>query len=140
MAWTQFNTQGYQNPAFPAGYQPAQMPGWNPQAYQQQMGQVQPQNQSQSKLVEALPADSLEEAEHCPMAQGTSAIFFAKDDSFIATKHVGFNGEIDFKGYALIPPAPPTPVPDYATRKEVEEMIAAAFATKRTVKKEAAAE
>lgn len=136
MAWTQFNTQPYQNPAFPTGYQPAQMPRWNPQAYQQQqMGQTQPQ----SKLVEALPADSLEEAEHCPMAQGTSAIFFAKDDSFIATKRVGFNGEIDFKGYALIPPAPPSPAPDFCTRAEVEEMIAAAI-PKRPAKKEAAAE
>lgn len=106
--------------------------GWNPQAYQQQ-------NPPQSKLVEALPADSLEEAEHCPMAQGTSAIFFAKDDSFIATKRVGFNGEIDFKGYALIPPAPPAPAPDFCTRAEVEEMIAAAI-PKRPAKKEAAAE
>ena len=135
--WNQFNTQGYQNPGFPAGYQPAQM--WNPQAYQQQMGQQTPQNQPQSKLVEALPVDSLEDAEHCPMAQGSSALFFARDDSFIATKRVDFNGNVSFEVYDKRPPAPPAQAPDFCTRAEVEEMIAAAI-PKRTVKKEAAAE
>lgn len=117
------------NPMFPVGYQPYQM---------MQQPQMQPQNQ-QSKLVEAIPVDTIAEAENCPMAAGTTAFFFARDDSFNAAKSVALNGQVSFTVYDRRPPAAPAPAPEYMTRADVEAMIAAAL-PKRTTKKEAAEE
>ncbi|MBO7670389.1 MAG: hypothetical protein J6S60_07340 [Oscillospiraceae bacterium] len=121
------------NPMFPVGYQPAQMPGWNNQMFQPTQ-----QNQ-QSKLVEAIPVDTIDEAKNCPMAAGTTAFFFARDDSFNAVKSVALNGEVTFREYHYRPPAAPAPAPEYMTRADVEAMISAAL-PKRSVKKEAAEE
>jgi len=117
--WNQFNPAGYQNPGFPTGYQ-------------------QQTNQPQSKYVEVIPVDAVAEAEHCPMSQGSAALFFARDDSFIASKRVDFNGSVTFEVYDRRKPMPPVPAPEYITREEAETMIAAALAERRTVKKEAA--
>lgn len=107
MAWS---PQGY----FPISYQP----------YQPQMQQMQPEQQT--KYVEAVPVDAIAEAENCPMAAGTSRLFFAKDDSFVAVKTAAVNGQITFTVYDKRPPAPAEPPfdpSDYVRRDEIGKLI-----------------
>lgn len=128
MAWTQFNTQPYQNPAFPAGYQPM---GWNP-----------PQNPQQSMTpptirAEIVQVDDEKAAANYPVGAGASQMMIAKDDSAIFVKTAGQNGTT-LDVFVKRPPAPGAPEPDFCTREEVEAMIAAAL-PKRPAKKEAEA-
>lgn len=115
-----YNPQSY----FPAGYQPMMYP----QTQQMQMPQ---QPIPQPKLVEIIPVDSIKEAEDCPMAAGSSAFFFAKDDSFNAVKSVGLNGQVTFAIYDRRPPEPPAPAfnpGDYVRRDEVEKLVSSLVA------------
>lgn len=130
---------------FPVGYQPY---GYQyPQQYQptpqvQQPGQMQ-QGQQQTKYVEVIPVDTVQEAEACPMAAGSSFLFFARDDSFIAVKSVGVNGQQSFSVFDKRPPAPVAPPfnpGDYVTKEELESRLAAILAPKRAAKKEDSAE
>lgn len=112
MAWPQ-------QPYFPMGYQP----------YQPQMQpQMQPyqQTEQQTKYVEAVPVDQISEAENCPLAAGTSRLFFARDDSFVAVKAAGINGQITFTVYDRRPPAPQEPTFDpsaYLRKDEAEKLV-----------------
>ena len=119
---------------FPVGYQPYNM-------YQYQPQQVQ-QPAAQTKYVEAIPVDTIEEADNCPMAAGTSAVFFAKDDSFVAVKTLNINGNKTFDVFDKRPPAPRAPLfnpEDYVRKDEIDGLIAAAVAatqpSKQTGKK-----
>lgn len=110
------------NPAlyYPQSYQP--YPAYQPQQMQQQS---QP-----SKYVEAVPVDTEAEAENCPMAAGTSAVFFARNDSFIAVKAVGVNGQVSFSVFDKRPPAPEAPVFDpsaFVRRDELPALLAEAL-------------
>lgn len=136
----------FANP-FPVGYQPY---GYNP--YQQYQQPQQPATGSfqngnnQSKYVEVVPVNAESEAQNCPMAAGCSTVFFANDDSFIAVKSVGVNGQITFSVYDKRPPAPAEPPVDlsaYVRRDEIGELVAAAVAAQsggKKGKKEAAEE
>ena len=85
---------------FPATYQP---PVYYPP-------QPQPVQQQNSRMVEVVPVDSIEVAESWPSAVGASLLFMARDDSFIAVKTSGVNGQSSFVVYDKRPPAPPAPV------------------------------
>lgn len=116
---------------FPQGYQPYPM-------YQPQQPQIQ-QQQTEAKYVEAIPVDTEKEALDCPMAAGTTKLFFAKNDSFIAVKSAGVNGQVNFDVYEKRPPAPPAPAFDpasYVTRKEFDALVAQ-FSAAHSEKKEA---
>lgn len=106
---------------FPVGYQPYSYQ-YQPQYQQQQVSQ-------QTKYVEAIPVDNEAEAEGCPMAAGSSGVFFARNDSFIAVKSIGVNGQITFDIYDKRPPAPSAPAFDpsaYVRRDEFDGLVAAA--------------
>lgn len=118
---------------------------WNPQLYYpyQPMNYQPLQNtqQAQNKYVEAVPVDTEAEAENCPMAAGTSGVFFARNDSFIAVKSVGVNGQISFAVYDKRPPAPVKPPIDltaYVTKEEFEARIAALNAPRKGKKEDEA--
>lgn len=134
---------------FPVGYTPYGYQQFQPQQYQpapqmQQPGQM--QGQQQTKYVEVIPVDTVQEAEACPMAAGSSFLFFARDDSFIAVKSVGVNGQQSFSVFDKRPPAPAEPPIDlsaYVLRDEIGELVAAAVAAQsggKNGKKEAAEE
>ena len=91
--------------------------------------------------------NTVQEAEACPMAAGSSFLFFANDDSFIAVKSAGVNGQTSFNVYDKRPPAPAVPAFDpseYVRRDELPGLIMAAVgaqaAPKRAAKKDEAAE
>lgn len=122
--------------------------GYNPYAYQQYQQQYQPgpqiqQQGQQTKYVEVIPVDTVQEAEACPMAAGSSLLFFARDDSFIAVKSVGVNGQNNFDVYDKRPPAPVAPPFDpavYVTKDELERRLAAILVPKTTMKKDGGSE
>lgn len=133
---------------FPVGYQPY---GYSYQQYQQpqrlqQLQNLQQSQAQQGKCVEVVPVNAESEAQNCPMAAGSSMVFFANDDSFIAVKSVGVNGQITFSVYDKRPPAPAEPPVDlsaYVRRDEIGELVAAAVAAQsggKKGKKEAAEE
>ena len=99
-----------------------------PVGYQQQYPQYQQYQQpTQAKYVEVVPVDTEAEAENCPMAAGSSGVFFARNDSFIAVKSVGVNGQITFNVFDKRPPAPVAPPFDpsaYVTREEFDALVA----------------
>lgn len=128
----------FTNP-FPVGYQPY---GYNPyQQYQQpqQLASGSFQNgNNQGKYVEVVPVNAESEAQNCPMAAGSSMVFFANDDSFIAVKSVGVNGQITFSVYDKRPQAPAEPPVDlsaYVRRDEIGDLVAAAVAAQSGGKK-----
>lgn len=105
------------------------------QMYQQQMQQA--QQQTQTRTVEVVPVPNEQTVYEFPVAVGVTQEFMATDDSFVAFKTNGVNGQSSVSFYDKRPPAPPAPAPEYMTRAEVEELIAAAL-PKKPVKKEAA--
>ena len=113
------------NPAyyFPQNYTPMyQMPQQMPQA-----------PAPQSRMVEIVPVDSVEAAETFPVAVGATQMMIAKDDSFIAVKINGVNGQSSFAVYDKRPPSPPAPVFDpaeYVRRDEIETLVSAALASR----------
>ena len=114
------------NPAlyFPQNYSPMyQMPQAMPQMPQQAM--------PQGRMVDIVPVDSVEAAETFPVAVGATQMMIAKDDSFIAVKISGVNGQSSFSVYDKRPPSPPAPAFDpseYVRKDEVETLVSAALA------------
>ena len=103
------------NPYYPAAYQPYQ--------YQQQ-----------TRMVEAVPVDTVEEAAKIQVQIGGTVLAIARDDSFIAVKSVGVNGQDSFNVFDKRPPAPPAPSFDpsmYVTKEELERRIAAIMEAKK---------
>lgn len=115
------------NPAlyFPQNYQPMyQMPQPMPQAIPQPAA-------PQSRMVEIVPVDTEAAAETFPVAVGATQMMIAKDDSFIAVKINGVNGQSSYAIYDRRPPAPPAPAFDpaeYVRRDEIETLVSAALA------------
>ena len=132
---------------FPVGYQPytPSPGGYQPQQYQpapqmQQTAQI--QQGQQTKYVEVVPVDTVQEAEACPMAVGSSFLFFARDDSFIAVKSVGVNGQQSFSVFDKRPPAPVTPPfnpAEYVRRDELQGLVIEAMASHKRGKAQEAA-
>ena len=90
--------------------------------------------QAQTRMVEAVPVDTVEEAAKIQVQIGGTILAFAKDDSFIAVKSVGVNGQDSFNVFDKRPPAPPQPVFDptvYVTKDELESRIAAILEAKK---------
>lgn len=96
------------------------------QQYQQPM-QYQQQYQ-QTRIIEVVPVDSEEAAETFPVAVGATQVMFSKDDSFIAVKSVGVNGQSSFQVYVKRPKPAPKPaydLSDYVTKDELNERLKA---------------
>lgn len=111
------------NPYFPATYQPMY-----------QMPQMQPPMQPQGRLVDVVPIDSVESGESFPVPIGATQLMIAKDDSFIAVKTNGVNGQSTFSVYDKRPPAPPAPkydMADFVRRDEIDFYINDALAKKK---------
>ena len=99
-----------------------------PQSYQPMYQPMQQQPAPQGRMVEIVPVDTVEAAETFPVLVGATQMMIAKDDSFIAVKTNGVNGQSTFSVYDKRPPAPPAPVftPDeYVRKDELEKLIAA---------------
>jgi len=125
----------YTNP-FPVGYQP-----YNPYAYQQYQQMQQPTQQTRSVDVVAVGNEKAVEDFFVPV--GVTQMFVATDDSFVAFKSNGANGQGGITYYDKRPPAPQEPTFDpsvYVRRDEIDGIVAAAVAaaqpSKRPAKKE----
>ena len=129
-------------PAYNNGF-PVNYPQYYPQ-YQQpyQMPQYQPQQQAQasSRMTEVFPAASEKTVLEFPVTAGTTQMFVATDDSFIAIKEASVTGQITTQFYDKRPPAPPEKPVDmtaFVTRDELEQRLAAlSTPAKRPAKKE----
>lgn len=94
--------------------------------------QAMPQ-QPQTRAIEVIPVDTEDQVNSWQVQAGTTVEFMARNDSFVAFKTVGINGEASIEFYDRRPPAPPAPVfspADYVRKDEVAAMIAAALETK----------
>lgn len=102
---------------------------YNPAMYMPQNYMPQyPIMQQQTRMVEAVPVDSVEEAAKIQVQIGGTVLAIARDDSFIAVKSVGVNGQDSFNVFDKRPPAPPAPVfnpSEYVTKEELEKRLAA---------------
>lgn len=99
-----------------------------PQNYQPQYQPFQQPIMPQTRMVEVVPVDTVDAAREFPVAIGATVIMIAKDDSFMAVKINGVNGQSSFEVYDKRPQAPPEPVfdPDaYVTKEELERRLAA---------------
>ena len=129
-------------PAYNNGF-PVNYPQFYPQ-YQQpyQIPQYQPQQQAQasSRMTEVFPATSEKTVLEFPVTAGTTQMFVATDDSFIAIKEASVTGQITTQFYDKRPPAPPEKPVDltaFVTREELEQRLAAlSTPAKRPAKKE----
>ena len=82
----------------------------------------------QTRMVEVVPVDSVDAAREFPVAIGATVMLIAKDDSFVAVKINGVNGQSSFDVYDRRPPEPPAPVFDpaaYVTKDEFESRLRA---------------
>lgn len=130
------------NNGFPVTYQ-QMYPAYNLYQAPQLMSQPIPQHQQQSRMVEVIPVANESAVVDFPVPVGVTQEFVAQDDSFVAFKSNGVNGQSDIIYYDRRPPAPPTPTFDpaaFVRRDEIDGMIAAAMAAqtapKRAAKKE----
>lgn len=130
------------NNGFPVTY-PQMYPTYNPFQAPQPMPQPVPQHQQQSRMVEVIPVANEGAVVDFPVPVGVTQEFVAQDDSFVAFKSNGVNGQSDIVYYDRRPPAPPAPAFDpaaFVRRDEIDGMIAAAMAAqaapKRASKKE----
>lgn len=118
---------------YPQYQQPYQMP-----QYQQPMQQA--QQQPSSRMTEVFPAGSEKTVLEFPVTAGTTQMFVATDDSFIAIKEASVTGQVTVQFYDKRPPAPPEKPFDpavFVTREELEQRLAALSSpAKRPAKKE----
>lgn len=95
------------------------------QQHQQPMQQTQ-QAQTQTRMVEVVPASSEQAAKEFPVPAGATQMIIASDDSFIAVKAVSMTGQVTFDIYDKRPPAPPEKPIDlgsFVTRDELEKRL-----------------
>lgn len=100
------------NNGFPVTYQ-QMYPAYNPFQSLQSMPQPAPQQQ-QSRMVEVIPVANENAVVDFPVPVGVTQEFVAQDDSFVAFKSNGVNGQSDVVYYDKRPPAPPAPAFDPA--------------------------
>ena len=117
-----------------------------PQNYQQYPLYAQPvqapAQQPASRLVEVFPVDGEQAVIDFPLAVGSTGVFFAKDDSFVAVKVSGVNGQGSLDFFDRRPPAPPAPVFDpgaYVTKAELDKRLEALLAAHSSKVEEAEA-
>ena len=118
---------------YPQYQQPYQMP-----QYQQPIQQA--QQQPSSRMTEVFPSASEKAVLEFPVTAGTTQMFVATDDSFIAIKEASVTGQVTVQFYDKRPPAPPEKPFDpavFVTRDELEQRLAAlSMPAKRPAKKE----
>lgn len=128
------------NNGFPVNY-PQYYPQYQ-QPYQMPQYQQMPQQQAQasSRMTEVFPAASEKTVLEFPVTAGTTQMFVATDDSFIAIKEASVTGQITTQFYDKRPPAAPEKPVDltaFVTREELEQRLAAlSTPAKRPAKKE----
>jgi len=109
------------NNGFPVGY-----PQYFPQYQQPYQQQAQPM--PASRMAEVFPAPSEKTVLEFPVAAGTTQIFVANDDTFLAVKSASVTGQINTVFYDRRPPAQEEKTLDltgYVTRDELEQRLAA---------------
>ena len=124
------------NNGFPVTY-PQMYPAYGPFQPQQPMPQPTPQQHQQSRTVEVIPVINEGAVVDFPVPVGVTQEFVAQDDSFVAFKTNGVNGQSDIVYYDRRPPTPPAPVFDpsvFVRRDEIDGMIAAAMAAQMSGK------
>lgn len=80
----------------------------------------------QTRMIEVVPVESVEQALAWPVAVGATVEFMAKNDTFVAMKSVGMNGQSEFVVFDRRPPEQkPEPFdPSQFVRKdELEKLI-----------------
>ena len=123
------NQFGQHIPDYP-GQQPHQDQAYMRYWAQQNQRYQQPQAQSQqptSRMAEVFLAANEKAVYDFPVAAGTTVLFVAGDESFIAIKEVSVAGQISTTFYDKRPPAPqemPIDPTMYVTRKELEQRLA----------------
>ena len=124
------------NNGFPVTY-PQMYPTYNP--FQPPQPISQPiQHQQQTRMVEVIPVANESAVVDFPVPVGVTQEFVAQDDSFVAFKSNGVNGQSGIVYYDKRPPAPPTPVFDpsvFVRRDEIEDMVAATMLVHMSPKK-----
>ena len=101
---------------------------YNPQMYMPQNYYMPQFPQPSARMVEVVPVDSIDAAKEFPVSIGATVMLIAKDDSFLAIKINGVNGQSSFSVYDRRPPDPPKPSfnpNDYVTRDELESRLEA---------------
>ena len=120
---------------YPQYQQPYQIP-----QYQQPVQQVQQPAQPSSRMAEVFPAANEKAVLEFPCTAGTTVMFVANDESFVAVKEVSVTGQVSVLFFDKRPPKPsetPIDMTLYVTREELESRLAALSApAKRQVKKE----
>lgn len=125
------------------GFQP---PNYWPQYQQPQPQPVVVQQETNTRMVEIEPAESVRAAQETPVGAGMTKMFIGNDDSFMLVKSVSMTGQVSMVIYDRRPPEPPPATinpEEYVRRDEIAAIIAEAIGgqTKRTAaKKEAAGE
>ena len=116
------------NNGFPVTYQQYfpqyQMPFQQP---------VQQMTQPASRMTEVFPAANEKAVLEFPVTAGTTQMFVANDESFIAVKEVSVTGQISTMFFDRRPPAPaekPVDLTAYVTREELEQRLASLSARK----------
>ena len=124
------------NNGFPVTY-PQMYPAYNP--FQAPQPIPQPvQHQQQTRMVEVIPVANESAVIDFPVPVGVTQEFVAQDDSFVAFKSNGVNGQSGIVYYDKRPPAPPTPSFDpsvFVRKDEIEDMVAAAMLVHMSPKK-----
>ena len=113
------------NNGFPVTYQ-QMYPAYGPFQVPQPMSQPAPQHQ-QSRTVEVIPVANENAVVDFPVPVGVTQEFVAQDDSFVAFKSNGVNGQSDIVYYDRRPPAPPTPAFDpsvFVRKDEIKDIVA----------------
>lgn len=114
------NYTGYQGTGY--GW-PMQQPG-APQPMMQQPAQ--PAQMSKPTVhADIIQVENEEAGKREPVDAGTSQMMITKDESAILIKSVLANGETTMDIYRKIPPETKPPEPEYITREEFEQRIAA---------------
>ena len=96
------------------------------QRYQQQTSAQMPPQQPTSRMAEVFLATSEKAVYDFPVAAGTTVLFVANDESFIAIKEVSVAGQITISFYDKRPPAPqekPVDLTAFVTREELERRL-----------------
>ena len=120
---------------YPQYQQPYQIP-----QYQQTVQQVQQPAQPSSRMAEVFPAANEKAVLEFPCTAGTTVMFVANDESFVAVKEVSVTGQVSVLFFDKRPPKPaeaPIDMTLYVTREELESRLAAlSMPVKRQAKKE----
>ena len=91
-------------------------------AYPQMVNPYLPQQQPRTDIGQV---NSEQEAVNAYVAAGSSKIMFTPDDKTVFVKCVSMNGQATLDIFDRRLPEPPAPPPDYVTKKELADALAA---------------